>query len=193
MEKIILATTSPYRKEIFATLGFPFQVVASNVDETQLERNRPEELVKELAKMKAEAVSADYSNNIVIGFDSVGFFKRKILEKPKSKEEAFKRLQSLSGEKHQHYTGIYMVNTKTNETALEYDEVKIFMRKYSDKEIEAYLEQDSEFKRFALGYDTEKHLSASFIEKINGNHLNLMGIPLSLVVTMLQRVGYWQT
>ena len=190
MEKVILATTSPYRKEIFASLKIPFKVVASNVDESQLERNNPKELVKELAKMKAKAVSKNYKDNIVIGFDSVGFFEGKILEKPKSKEEAFKRLQSLSGKSHWHYTGIYITNNKLDRAVSKVNETEIFMRKYSDKEIEAYLEKEVEFKNFALGYDTEKCLSASFIERIKGNHLNLKGIPLSPVIIMLEEVGY---
>ncbi len=192
MAKIILATTSPYRKKIFETLGIPFEVEGSNVDESQLERNNPEELVKELAKLKAEAVARNHNDAIVIGFDSVGYFNGKFLEKPKSKEEAFERLQSLSGGNHQHYTGIYIINTKSDKTISGVDKADIFMRDYSDKEIEEYLKQGSEFNRFALGYDTEKQISASFIQKIEGNHLNLKGIPLSVLVEMLREIGYKQ-
>jgi len=192
MTKIVLATASPYRKEIFETLGIPFEVERSNVDESQLGRNNPEELAGELAKLKAEAVARNHNDAIVIGFDSVGHFNGKILEKPKSKEEAFKRLQSLSGKNHQHYTGICIINTKSNKTVSKIDKTEIFMRNYSDEEIEEYLEQGSEFDRFALGYDTERYISASFIKKIEGNHLNLKGIPLSVLVEMLKEIGYRQ-
>ncbi len=190
MIKIILATISPYRREIFKSLGIPFEVEGSNVDESQLERNDPKELVKGLSKLKAEAVAKNHNNVIVIGFDSVGFFNGKILEKPNSKEEAFQRLQNLSGKNHQHYTGIYMINLDSGKTISRVNRTEIFMRNYSNQEIEEYLNQGSAFNSFALGYDTERYLSASFIEKIEGNHLNLKGIPLSDVIEMLNEIRY---
>jgi len=85
MTKIILATTSPYRKEAFGFLGIDFEVEGSEIDESQVPRNNPEELVKQLSKLKAEAVAKNRPDAIVIGMDSVGYFNGKILEKPKSK------------------------------------------------------------------------------------------------------------
>ena len=110
MSKIILATISPHRKEIFGYLNIPFEVEGSKVDESQLERNNPEELVKELSKLKAEAVAKNHSDAIVIGMDSVTYFEGTILEKPKSKEEEFQRLKNLSGDQHQFYTGIHIID-----------------------------------------------------------------------------------
>src|SRR4030066_2206156 len=101
MPKIVLATTSPYRIETFGYLGIPFEAEGSKIDESQLERNNPEELVKNLSKLKAEAGAKNHSDAIVIGMDSVTYFNGKILEKPKSREEAFQRLKSLSGNNHQ--------------------------------------------------------------------------------------------
>ncbi len=188
--KIILATTSPYRKEIFESLGLSFEAEGSNVDESQIKRNNPEELVRELSKLKAEAVAKNYSDSIVIGFDSVGFFNGNILEKPKTKEEAFIRLISLSGKKHYHYTGIHMINTISGKIITRVNKNTIFMREYLSKEVETYLDRDERFITYALGYDTEKHISASFIERIEGNHLNLKGIPLSDVIEMLNEIEY---
>ena len=85
--KIILATTSPYRREAFGYLGIPFEAEGSNVDESQFERKDPKELVKNLSRLKAEAVAKNHSDTIVIGFDSITYFRGKILEKPKSKED----------------------------------------------------------------------------------------------------------
>jgi septum formation protein len=189
MEKIILATTSPYRKEIFESLGIPFEVASSNVDESKVERSNPEELVKTLATMKASAVSDKYNEAIILGFDSVGYFDGEILEKPKSREEAFLRLKKLSGKKHQHYTGIYGINTKTKRNSFRVEKNEIYMREYTEEEIGAYLNQDPNFTTFALGYNTERCLSASFIEKIEGNHLNLKGIPLSAVVKIIKEIS----
>lgn len=191
MSKIILATTSPYRREIFGYLGIPFEAEGSNVDESQLERNRPEELVKELSRLKAEAVAKNHSDAIVIGMDSVAYFNGQILEKPKSKEEDFKRLKALSGNQHQFYTGIYMINTDTNKTLSKIVITDVFIREISDEEINKYLDEDQNFNTYALGYDPIKHISASFVKKIEGSYYNLLGgIPLETIIEMLKEAGY---
>jgi len=191
MKKIILATTSPYRQEIFGYLGIDFKAEGSGVDESQLERKDPEELVKNLSKLKAEAVAKKFTDAIVIGMDSVAYFNGQILEKPKSKEEEFLRLKSLSGNSHQFYTGIYMINTASHEVISKVVKTEVFMRTLSDKEINKYLEEDPNFNTYALGYDPIKHLSASFIQRIEGSYYNLLGgMPLETVVEMLPKIGY---
>lgn len=191
MTKIILATTSSYRKEVFKYLGIPFEAEGSNVDESQLERNKPEELVKQLSKLKTEAVAKNHSDAIVIGMDSVGFLNGQIIEKPKSKEEDFKRLKTFSGNYHQFYTGIYMINTATKKMLSKVVKTDVFMREISDEEINRYLNEDPNFNTYALGYDPVKHYSASFIQKIEGSYYNLLGgIPLETIVEMLKEVGY---
>lgn len=189
--KIILATKSPYRKEIFGYLGIPFEVDGSKVDESQLERNNPEELVKSLSRMKAEAVAKSHQDSIVIGMDSIACFNGKIMEKPKSKEEEFQRLKELSGNNFQFYTGVHMINTSTDQTLSEVVKTEVFMRDISDKEINKYLDEDQNFNTYALGYDPIKHISASFIKKIEGSYYNLLGgIPIETIVEMLREVGH---
>jgi len=190
MNKIILATTSPYRKETFGYLSIPFETEGSNVDESQVERNNPEELVKILSKLKAEAVAKNHPNTIVIGMDSVGCFNNKILEKPKSKKEALQRLKELSGNRHQFYTGIYIINTATDNIISKVVKTEIFMRELSEKEINKYLNEDPYFNTHALGYNPAKNISSSFIQKIEGSYHNLLGIPLEVIVEMLTEVGY---
>jgi len=191
MAKIILATTSPYRRETFGYLGIDFETEGSNVDESQLERNDPEELVKQLSKLKAEAVTKNHSDAIVIGMDSVTYFNGQIFEKPKSKEEDFQRLKTLSGKNHQFYTGIHMINTSSGKTLSRVVKTNVFMRKLSEEEINRYLNEDPNFNTYALGYDPVKHYSASFVQKIEGSYYNLLGgIPLETIVEMLKEMGY---
>lgn len=191
MPKIILATTSPYRREVFGYLGIDFEVEGSNIDESQVERNNPEELVKQLSKLKAEAVTKNHSDAIVIGMDSVTYFNGQILEKPKSREEAFQRLKSFSGNNHQFYTGIYMFNTVSNKAISRAVKTDVFMRNLSEREINKYLEEDPNFNTYALGYDPVKHSSASFVQRIEGSYYNLLGgIPLEVIVKMLREIGY---
>ena len=193
MTKIILATTSPYRKEAFGFLGIDFEAEGSEIDESQVERNNPEELVKQLSKLKAESVAKNHPDAIVIGMDSVGYFNGEILEKPKSREEAFQRLKALSGKKYYFYTGVYIVNTPNQKTVSRVVKDEIFIRKLSDSEINKYFEQDKEsiYKTFAHGYDVKNKISCSFVSKIVGSPNNVLrGIPLEVLPEMLSEVGY---
>jgi len=191
MSKIILATTSPYRKEIFSYLGIPFEAEGSNVDETKLERNDPEQLVKNLSKLKAEAVARNHLDAIVIGMDSVTYFNGQILEKPKSKKEDFQRLKNLSGKKYQFYTGVHVINTTSGKTLSKVVITDVFMREVSEEEINKYLDEDPNFNTYALGYDPVKHISSSFVKRIEGSYYNLLGgIPLETIVEMLREIGY---
>jgi len=191
MPKIILATTSPYRKEVFGYLGIPFEAEGSNLDESQAERNNPEELVKTLSKLKTDSVAKNHLDAIVIGLDSVGFFEGKILEKPKSKEEAFQRLRSLSGKKYDFYTGVYMVNTSTQKSITRVVKTEVFMRKLSDSEINRYSDQDPNYNKYAHGYDIKNYASSTFPAKLVGSYTNaLMGIPVEVIIEMLPEIGY---
>jgi len=189
--RIILATTSPYRKETFSYLSIPFETKGSNVDESQLERNDPEELVKELSKLKAEAVVKDSPDSIVIGMDSVGYFNNKILEKPKSKDEDLERLKELSGNNHEFYTGIYMIDTASGKILSNVVKTNILMREITEEEINKYLNEDERFNTYALGYDPVRHYSATFIKEIKGSYYNLLGgIPIETIIEMLKEIGY---
>ncbi len=192
MPKIILATGSPYRKEAFSNLGLEFASETSNVEECFEGRpDSPEKLVIHLARRKAEVVAENHKGGIIIGFDSVGWFKGSILEKPKSRKEAFQRLKSLSGNKHQFYTGIYMINLKTGKNLSRVVKTDVFLREFKDFEIKKYLDQDERFDTYALGYDPLGHYSISFVEQIKGSYNNLLrGIPLEAIVKMLFEVGY---
>lgn len=189
--KIILATTSPYRREVFGYLGIPFEGEGSNVDESQLERDDPEKLVKGLSRLKAEAVAKFHPDSVVIGMDSVAYFKGKILEKPKSKQEAFERLKGFSNNSYQFYTGVFMVNTSNKKELQRVVKSDVFFRELSDSEIERYLEQDPDYKNYAHGYDPVKNISSSFVAKIVGSPHNVFeGMPLETVVEMLREIGY---
>jgi len=192
MKKIILATASPYRQEAFKMLGIDFEAIASNIDEDFSDRpNNPQELVKELAKRKAEFVAKKYKSGIVIGFDSIGCFENEILEKPKSRAESFNRMKKLSGKIHHFYTGICIINIDKNKTLSRVVKSNIKLRNISDLEINKYLNQDPYFNTYAIGFDPLGHYSVSFAESLTGSYNNyLRGIPLETIVEMLLEIGY---
>lgn len=189
--KIILATTSPYRIKAFKMLGLGFEAEASNAEEKFAGRpNDPEALVKELARLKAETVAKNHKEGIVIGFDSIGFFEGKILEKPGSRQEAFERLKNLSGKKFQFYTGMHTIKLPEKKAFSDSSKTEVWMRKLGEKEISAYLDSDKRFMTYALGFDPEASYSASFAEKIKGSYNNLIhGIALETVVKRLRQMG----
>jgi len=192
MAKIILATSSPYRQKAFRFLDLDFVAKGSDVDEYFDGRpDSPEELVLHLAKLKADAIAKNYDSGIIIGFDSVGWYKGQILEKPKSKEEAFQRLKTLSGNAYQFYTGIYMKDLESGKDVSKVIVTNVEMRNLTDSEINKYLDQDSRFDTYALGYDPLGHYSSTFVRKIDGSYNNLTrGIPLETIVEMLPDIGY---
>ncbi|GBE16298.1 septum formation protein Maf [bacterium BMS3Abin15] len=188
MKKIILATTSPYRKQAFQLLGLEFEAEGSNVDEKFDGRpDNPEELVKHLAKLKAESVAKNHSEGIVIGFDSVGWFNNSVLEKPQSKEEAFERLKSLSGNGHDFYTGIHIIDVSSGKVISDVVKTTVEIRELSDAEINKYLDQDPRFNTYALGYDPLGNYSSSFARSIQGSYNNLLrGIPTEMIIEKLK-------
>ncbi|TSD01811.1 MAG: septum formation protein [Parcubacteria group bacterium Athens0714_25] len=191
MKKIILATTSPYRQELFRSIGIDFEAMDSEIEEKFEGRpDSPEELVQELARQKAQVVAEKVNEGIVVGFDSVGWFDGKILEKPKSKKDAEKRLKNLSGKSFQFYTGIFLVDAENGRTMKSVVKTDVNMRDIDEKEIEKYLSQDDKFSTYALGFDPLGHYSATFVKNISGSYNNLTrGIPIECVVEMLKKMG----
>jgi len=192
MTQIILATSSPYRKKFFENLEIDFICESSNIDEYHEGRPvDPSELTKYLARLKAETVSKNHCKGIVIGFDSLGYFNNEIIEKPKSKEEAYNRLKNLSGNLYEFYTGIHMINLETGKSITDFSYTKVYIRDLKIHEIEKYLEQDSKYNTYATGFDPQNHYSSTFAEKIEGSYNNfLMGLPLEKVIVMLKKLGY---
>jgi septum formation protein len=189
--KIILATASRYRQEAFGYLGIDFITEGSEVDEYFEGRpDKPEELVKTLARLKAEAVAKNHREGIVIGFDSVGFFNGHVLEKVRSRDEAFQRLSKLSGKSFQFFTGIHMINLSSRKAMDRVVRTDIEVRRLSDPEIKKYLDQDPHYTKYAHGFDPLKNISSSFAIRINGSYNNFIrSIPLEMMMEMLSEMG----
>ena len=189
-EKIILGTSSPFRREMMELTGFEFTADSADIDEKF--EGRPsdaEELVLLLSKLKAGAVAKKHENAIVIAFDSVGFFEGKILEKTKSYSKSFERLKELSGKKQEFVTGITVINTRTNKTYQGIEKSEIEYRELSDDEIKKYLDEDEKkmYEKTALGYDPVHKRAQSFIKFMKGDPNNIFGgFPVSKIIEMIK-------
>jgi len=190
MTKIILATTSPYRIEAFKFLDIDFASEGSQVDEKFDGRpDDPCELVLELSKRKAESVAENHTDGIVIGFDSVGWFDGKILEKPQSRKEAFDRIKKLSDNSYSYNTGLYVMDIARGKVISKVVSTEIKVRNIADSEIEKYLDQDPKYNTYGNGYDPLGHYSSTFAESIKGSYNNfLRGIPLEAIIEILKEL-----
>ncbi len=188
--KIILATTSPYRKEAFKFLKIPFTSEGSDVDERAVKKSNPEDLVSELAKMKAEAVAKKHADAIVLGFDSLGYFEGRILEKPKTRDEAFDQLKMMSGNMHELINCTYAINTKTKKTRSHITKTKVYFRELSDNDIDKYLDEGDDYKTLAAAYNALGNYSATFVRRVEGSHNLFHGLPLEIIPELLKEIGY---
>jgi septum formation protein len=181
---LILASTSPRRREILALLGVPFEVIAPEFDET-LANHRPlEQEVLEFAVAKAQSVGRHRPDAITIGSDTMILLNGRKIGKPRDVAQAKEILRSLSAETHRIYTSIAVIDGLGGPGLEAVEEVLVTMRSYSDAEIERYL---------ALGESLDKAGAYSIqgegralIESIHGDYLAAVGLPLKPIADYLR-------
>lgn len=191
MKKIILGSGSPRRKELLSQIGVPFEVRVSEKEEIYTQ-TIPKEIVKELALMKAENVASEIpaKNTIVIGADTVVVHQDQILGKPKDEQDAFRMIQSLQGDVHQVYTGVAILDFDEDgeKTVISHAvETRVFVNPMSEEEIWKYVQSKEPMDK-AGAYGIQGKFSA-FIEKIEGDYFNVVGLPVSYVYQMLKQLG----
>ena len=187
MKKLILASTSPRRKEIFAKLKLPFEIQESNYEEDMTLEMSPNELVEYLSAGKARAVARKNQNAIVVAADTIVVFNEHRLGKPKSPEHAKEMLEMLSGKENQILTGVTTIDTDSGKTFSFHQAMKVFMEKLSPEIIDAYIKTGEPLDK--AGAYALQDLGALLIEKIEGDFFNAMGIPLKRTVEELRAFG----
>lgn len=179
--RIILASSSPRRKYLLGMLlknfNLKFQVKPVNIDESiPVKLTNYSKFVQQLALDKA-LESATQHNGIIIGADTIVVLNRKVLGKPSSKSDAIKKLLALSGKTHLVYTGIAIVNTYTKQIFIDYEVTKVKFRKISLAEIKYYVNSGAPLDK-AGAYGIQDDFGSTFIEKINGDYFNVVGLPV---------------
>ena len=194
MKKIVLGSASPRRKELLEQIGIEFSVKVSNKEECYVS-DTPEEIVKELALMKAKNVCEDLicekeDNVVVIGADTVVVYNGKILGKPKDDEDAFNMIKSFSGKKHYVYTGIAIadiIGDKIDVLVNEAVKTTVFVNEMTDEEIKDYIET-KEHRDKAGAYGIQGRFAA-YISHIEGDYYNVVGLPVSKIYEKLKKYG----
>ena len=191
MQKIILASSSPRRRQILENLDIPFEVINSDVDETLDVDNSPYEWVKTLSSKKANAVLDKVTGPaVIIGVDTVVADLGRILNKPDSKETAVKMLSQLQGRHHSVYTGMTLLFVDENGNVEEenfVDGTEVTFNKMTTEEIEMYI-GTGEFTDKAGGYGIQGKASL-FIDSIAGNYDNVVGLSVPILYNALKKHG----
>ena len=186
--KLILASSSKQRQDIFNMIGLKYEVITSDVAENSSE-TEPNKYVEELSLNKAKSVSKKIKDKaIIVAADTIIYFNNKKYEKPKTKAEAYNNLKELSGNKNSAYTGITIIDLYKNKTITFSSKVDVYLKNILDEEIKWYVNNEKKIFK-CCGYAPFGKASI-FIERIDGDYYTLLGISPSILFEKLKELGY---
>ena len=182
LPKIILASASPRRAEILHTVGWPFEALPVNIDESRRENEAAANYVQRLAREKAEAAAQKTRDQLIVAADTTVVIDDHILEKPLDENDARRMLRLLNNRWHQVLTGVAIIDAQSRTTiAHELTEVKFAAM--SDLQIEWYVGSGEPMDK--AGAYAIQGLGARFIEGIRGDYFNVVGLPVRLLYELV--------
>ena len=183
--EIILASKSPRRRELLQLVGLDFSVVPSNADESAISEDDPATLVRRLASVKCEAVKSARSDCLVIGADTIVVYDGQVIGKPTDAHDAKRILRLLSGKTHTVYSGLCVM---TDEKKLVcHDTTYVTFADLSDEIIDAYVATGDPLDKAGAYGIQEK--AALFVDRIDGNFHNIVGLPVVHLREDLDKFG----
>lgn len=187
-QNLILASTSPFRRELLARLGLPFDVANPQTDESHLPGETTEQIALRLSEAKARAVAESFPDALIIGSDQVATVDGKIYGKPGNHEHAVEQLRALSGKTVNFFTGLCLLNAKTAEARVCGVPTLVTFRHLSDREIENYLLREPAYN--CAGSAKSEGLGIALLSSMRGDDPNaLVGLPLIALCEMLRNQG----
>ena len=186
--RLVLASTSSYRRELLARLQIPFEVAAPDIDESPLADEPPAATAERLAEVKARAVCAQYADALVIGSDQVAYNETGIFGKPGTRDRAAAQLRAMSGHSITFHTGLCLLNTASGNTQSRGISLEVGFRTLSDAEIRRYLDKEDALD--CAGSAKSEGLGISLMRYMRGDDPNaLIGLPLIALCDMLRVEG----
>jgi septum formation protein len=186
-QKIILASGSPRRRELFTRLGINFQYTTSATKEEFNDSDPIEQQVMKVAAMKAYDVARIYDEAFIVGADTVVYCENRILGKPKDVKDAQDMLQFLSGKKHEVITGVAVINKTHKIHEQFYDKTDVYFKKLNMEMINWYI--DSEEPMDKAGAYAIQGKGSLFVEKIVGNYDTVVGLPVGKLLDLFAKLG----
>jgi MAF protein len=184
---IILASSSPFRKELLAKLGLKFSVYHPNIDESKKNKELPKDLVYRLAQEKAYEV-AKHKSGLIIASDQIMVLENKIINKPNNHNNAVEQLQFSSGKTATFFTSLALLNTINRNIQTNISEFSVTFRKLTSIKINNYLKREKPYN--CAGSFKSEGLGISLVKNLKGDDPNaLIGLPLIKLITMLENEG----
>jgi septum formation protein len=185
--KLILASASPRRADLLRQVAIPFIVEIPLVNESAVDIEFPEKLVMKLAEEKALSVFKRVRSGIILAADTVVVHKGVILGKPSGREEAKEMLQRLSGDRHDVYTGLALLNTASEIMEKGVEKTTVWLKKINSEDLEWYLNSGEALDK-AGAYGIQGR-AALFVKRIEGCYSNVVGLPLSLLSDLAEKMN----
>ena len=177
-EKVVLASSSARRAEILERAGWPHEIMVAGIDETLFPNEEAAAYVQRLARSKAETVASRLSEGLVLGADTTVVVGNQILGQPADEADARRMLDLLNAKWHEVLTGVAVVRVG-GESRVAYERTRVRFTEMSEREIDWYISTGEPFGK-AGGYGVQGK-AALFIEEIQGDYFNIMGLPVRLV------------
>jgi len=183
---IILASSSPRRKELLSDAGYEFNVVAADINESSLgaEHLEPCKYAKKLALAKAKTVAAKYPDSLVIGADTIVDFHGQIIGKPANAEDAERITRKLFSKPHKVITAVALVRSSDNTEIVKSDITEVYPKKMTNEQLTEHIKSES-WRDKAGAYAIQEN-GDEFLEKIEGSLTNVMGLPMELLQQLLR-------
>lgn len=186
--KILLASSSTYRRQLLQKLRLEFSWAIPAIDETPLPDEQPTNLVLRLAEQKAKALAKDYPNHLIIGSDQVATLDNQIIGKPGTHMIARSQLEKFNNKEVTFLTSICLYNSSTGNTQLGIDTYRVKFRQLTPAQIDSYLRQEQPYD--CAGSFKSEGLGICLFEKMDGKDPNtLIGLPLIELIQMLINEG----
>ncbi|HQS37856.1 MAG: septum formation inhibitor Maf [Methylotenera sp. 24-45-7] len=187
--KLILASSSIYRRELLTRLQLPFSCISPEVDETPLANELPQHTALRLAQAKAKKVAASHADALIIGCDQVATLDNQQLGKPLTHENATRQLRLMRGREVIFHSALCLYNAETQHMQAEVVPYLVKFRNLTDVQIESYLSKEQPYH--CAGSAKSEGLGIAIIEKMTGDDPNaLIGLPLIALINMLNNEGF---
>ena len=188
MPRLVLASTSSYRRELLTRLQIPFEIADPETDESVLAGESPAATAERLSIAKAKAVASRFSEALIIGSDQVAFLDSQRFGKPLTRDRAIEQLRSMRGRTVIFHTGLCLYNSATGRSQVCGVPAEVAFRHLSDAEIERYLEKEQPYH--CAGSAKSEGLGIALLSSIRGDDPNaLIGLPLIALCGMLRDEG----
>jgi septum formation protein len=185
--QILLASTSPRRRDLFGLLGVPFHIVPPTCQEMCSPHLSPIEQIRQLARDKAQSVASQYPRDLVLGSDTVIEIESRLLGKPENMQEAGRMLRHLRGRCHQVHTGVAVIQQATNVSIDFVETAQVWIKPFKEKTLKSYLATEESLGK-AGAYSIQGE-GAQLIERIEGDYPTIVGLPLWRTAKVLEQYG----